>query len=73
MPCRSSGASITTPTICYVGHAESWDRIDIDGDPAAHDCTASFWQDGWKRAVVTVGRDRESLLAELAFEREATA
>ena len=60
-------------TISYVGHAERWDRIDIDGDPAAHDCTASFWQDGQKRAVVTVGRDQESLRAELAFERETMA
>ncbi len=60
-------------TISYVGHAERWDRIDIDGDPAAHDCTASFWQDGKKLAVVTVGRDRESLGAELAFERATTA
>jgi 3-phenylpropionate/trans-cinnamate dioxygenase ferredoxin reductase subunit len=57
-------------TIGYVGHAERWDRIDIDGDPAARDCTASFWQDSRKAAVVTVGRDLDSLRAELAFERE---
>jgi 3-phenylpropionate/trans-cinnamate dioxygenase ferredoxin reductase subunit len=55
-------------TMSYVGHAERWDRIDIDGDPAAHDCTASFWLEGRKTAVVTIGRDRESLRAELAFE-----
>jgi len=58
-------------TIDYVGHAERWDRIDIDGDPAARNCTASFWQDGKKLAVVTVDRDEESLRAELAFERDA--
>ncbi len=57
-------------TIAYVGHAENWDRLDIDGDPAAHDCIASFWRGGRKCAVATVGRDRDSLLAEAAFEQE---
>jgi 3-phenylpropionate/trans-cinnamate dioxygenase ferredoxin reductase subunit len=56
--------------ISYVGHAEHWDRIEIDGDPAARDCTASFWHGETKLAVATVGRDRDSLDAELAFERE---
>lgn len=56
-------------SISYVGHAERWDRIDIDGDPAAHDCTATFWTEGKQTAVVTVGRDEGSLRAELAFER----
>jgi NADPH-dependent 2,4-dienoyl-CoA reductase/sulfur reductase-like enzyme len=56
--------------ISYVGHAEHWDRIEIDGDPAARDCTASFWDGEKKLAVVTVGRDRDSLDAEIAFERE---
>jgi len=59
--------------IDYVGHAEQWDRVDIDGDPAAHDCTVSFWHGGRKLAVVTVERDRESLRAEAAFEQEVAA
>ena len=57
--------------ISYVGHAESWDRLDLDGDPAAQDCTATFWLRGKKQAVATLGRDRESLRIELAFEKEA--
>jgi NADPH-dependent 2,4-dienoyl-CoA reductase/sulfur reductase-like enzyme/nitrite reductase/ring-hydroxylating ferredoxin subunit len=57
-------------TIAYVGHAEQWDRLEIDGDPAAHDCAVSFWHDGRKLAVATVGRDLDSLRAEAAFEQE---
>jgi 3-phenylpropionate/trans-cinnamate dioxygenase ferredoxin reductase subunit len=56
-------------TIAYVGHAEEWDRLDIDGDPTAHDCAVGFWYKGKKLAVATVGRDRDSLKAELAFEQ----
>jgi 3-phenylpropionate/trans-cinnamate dioxygenase ferredoxin reductase subunit len=54
--------------IAYVGHAEQWDRLDIDGDPVAHDCTVSFWHQGRKLAVATVDRDRASLEAEREFE-----
>ena len=57
-------------TIAYVGHAERWDRLEVEGDPAAHDCTVNFWYRGRKLAVATVGRDRDSLRAERAFERE---
>jgi 3-phenylpropionate/trans-cinnamate dioxygenase ferredoxin reductase subunit len=60
-------------TISYVGHAEQWDRADVDGDPAAHDCAVQFWHQGRKLAVATVGRDRCSLLEEAAFEREPAA
>jgi 3-phenylpropionate/trans-cinnamate dioxygenase ferredoxin reductase subunit len=54
--------------INYVGHAERWDRLDIDGDPAAHDCAVTFWGDGRRLAVATVGRDMASLRAETALE-----
>ena len=46
------------------------DRAEVEGDPAAQDCTVSLWQDGKKLAVVTVGRDRDSLRTEAAFEDE---
>jgi NADPH-dependent 2,4-dienoyl-CoA reductase/sulfur reductase-like enzyme/nitrite reductase/ring-hydroxylating ferredoxin subunit len=58
--------------ISYVGHAAQWDRLDVDGDPAARDCVATFWHSGRKLAVATVGHDLDSLRAELAFEQEAT-
>jgi NADPH-dependent 2,4-dienoyl-CoA reductase/sulfur reductase-like enzyme/nitrite reductase/ring-hydroxylating ferredoxin subunit len=57
-------------TIAYVGHAEQWDRLEIDGDPAARDCAVSFWSGGRKLAVATVGRDLDSLWAEAKFELE---
>ena len=57
-------------TIAYVGHAESWDRLEIDGDPAARDCTVGFWRDSRKLAQAAVGRDLDSLRAEAAFEQE---
>ena len=59
--------------INYVGHAEQWDRLEIDGDPAAHDCAATYWRKDKRLAVATVGRDRDSLRTELAFEQETPA
>ncbi|QGZ59735.1 FAD-dependent oxidoreductase [Paraburkholderia acidiphila] len=56
--------------INYVGHAEGWDRVDIDGDPGAHACTATYWRNNKRLAVATVGRDLDSLRAELAFETQ---
>jgi 3-phenylpropionate/trans-cinnamate dioxygenase ferredoxin reductase subunit len=59
-----------TLAINYAGHAERWDRIEIDGDVAAHDCTVRYRRGDKVLAVVTVGRDRESLQAEHRFESE---
>jgi apoptosis-inducing factor 3 len=56
-------------SISYVGHAERWDRIEVKGSLAARDCTLEFWRGEKTLAVVTVGRDLESLRAEVAFER----
>ena len=56
-------------TINYVGHAEQWDRLDIDGDPAARDCAVRFWHGGRKLAVATAGRDMASLKAEVELEQ----
>jgi NADPH-dependent 2,4-dienoyl-CoA reductase/sulfur reductase-like enzyme len=58
--------------INYVGHAEQWDDLAIDGDIAGKDCTLRFKHDGRVLAVVTIFRDFESLQAELAME-QATA
>ncbi len=54
--------------IAYVGHAESWDVVTIDGSLGALDAKVSYRKDGRTLAVATVGRDRDSLLAELEME-----
>ena len=54
----------------YVGHAEKWDAIEIDGSLDSHDATVTYKKDGRKAAVVTVFRDLESLKAEAAMEME---
>jgi NADPH-dependent 2,4-dienoyl-CoA reductase/sulfur reductase-like enzyme len=55
-------------TLSYVGHAETWDRIDIHGDVAARDATLAYRRGGQTLAVATLGRDHTSLEAEVAIE-----
>ena len=59
--------------INYVGHAETWDEIQIDGDIKKKDCTLRFKHNGRVRAVASIFRDLESLQAEAAMEREVAA
>ncbi len=55
--------------INYVGHAESWDAIDIAGSVAARSCLVAYRRAGRVQAVASIYRDRESLLIEAAMER----
>src|SRR6202451_235801 len=55
--------------INYVGHAEQWDKIAIDGSVAAKDCVVRFKSKGRVLAVASVYRDLDSLKAELAMEQ----
>lgn len=55
--------------INYVGHAERWDAIEVEGDVAAKDCLLRFKRGGRVLAVATIFRDVESLKAELAMEQ----
>ena len=57
--------------INYVGHAESWDAIDIDGDVMKRDCVVRYRKDGKVLAVASIYRDRDSLEAAAAMERAA--
>ena len=54
--------------INYVGHAEQWDDIAIEGDVASRDCLLRYKQNGRVLAVASIYRDQESLKAELAME-----
>jgi NADPH-dependent 2,4-dienoyl-CoA reductase/sulfur reductase-like enzyme/nitrite reductase/ring-hydroxylating ferredoxin subunit len=58
--------------INYVGHAEKWDEIAVDGDIAAKDCLLRYKSGGRTLAVASIYRDTASLQAEVALER-ATA
>lgn len=52
----------------YVGHAEKWDRLEVDGDPAKLDCAVSYTLGGKLLAQATVYRDRQSLETEAQME-----
>jgi len=55
--------------INYVGHAEKWDDLTIDGDVASRDCLLNYKRNGRVLAVASIYRDVESLRAELMMER----
>jgi NADPH-dependent 2,4-dienoyl-CoA reductase/sulfur reductase-like enzyme len=58
-------------SINYVGHAERWDEVRIDGSLDAQDCSVEYREGGRTLAVATIGRDRASLEAEARMERPA--
>lgn len=52
--------------INYVGHATTWDRIEIDGNLDNRDAAVRYFVDDTAIALATVFRDRQSL----TFERQ---
>jgi NADPH-dependent 2,4-dienoyl-CoA reductase/sulfur reductase-like enzyme/nitrite reductase/ring-hydroxylating ferredoxin subunit len=58
-------------SINYVGHAEQWDRVDVDGDPAKKDVSVRYVRGEKVLALATIFRDEESLKTEIAWERGA--
>ncbi len=54
--------------IRYVGHAERWDAVRVDGSLDSRDASVSFLRDGRRLAVATISRDRENLQAEVELE-----
>jgi NADPH-dependent 2,4-dienoyl-CoA reductase/sulfur reductase-like enzyme len=57
-------------TISYVGHAASWNRSEISGDPITGSCAVTYFNNDKKLAVATLGRDIQNLCAEISFEKE---
>ena len=57
--------------INYVGHAEKWDEIAIEGDIAGRDCLLKYKSRGRVLAVASIYRDLASLQAELEMEQKA--
>src|SRR6516165_2892035 len=55
--------------INYIGHAERWDEIAVDGDINAKDCILRYQLEGRVLAVASIFRDVENLQAELAMEQ----
>jgi NADPH-dependent 2,4-dienoyl-CoA reductase/sulfur reductase-like enzyme len=56
--------------INYVGHAEGWDELIVEGDIEAKDCLLRYKRGGRTLAVASIFRDVESLQAELSMEQE---
>jgi NADPH-dependent 2,4-dienoyl-CoA reductase/sulfur reductase-like enzyme len=59
--------------INYVGHAEKWDDLVVEGDIAGKDGLVRMRRAGRTLAVASVFRDLASLEAEVSLEREARA
>jgi len=60
-------------SLAYVGHAERFDEVRIDGTLEKRDCSLSYWRGGRKLAVAVVHRDLEGLRSEIEFERALAA
>jgi NADPH-dependent 2,4-dienoyl-CoA reductase/sulfur reductase-like enzyme len=56
-------------TLNYVGHAEAFEAVEIHGSLEKRDALVAYRENGKIAAVVTLGRDRQSLAAEAAMER----
>ena len=57
-------------SIRYVGHAEKWDEILVEGDLVHRDGLVRFRCAGHDLAVASIERDEQSLCTELAMESE---
>jgi NADPH-dependent 2,4-dienoyl-CoA reductase/sulfur reductase-like enzyme/nitrite reductase/ring-hydroxylating ferredoxin subunit len=55
--------------INYVGHAESFDDIAVEGSISGKDCLLKYRKDGRVLAVASIYRDLDNLKAELEMER----
>jgi NADPH-dependent 2,4-dienoyl-CoA reductase/sulfur reductase-like enzyme/nitrite reductase/ring-hydroxylating ferredoxin subunit len=56
-------------SIRYVGHAERWDAVQVDGSLDAGSWSATYTRAGRRLAVATLSRDRDNLAAEVELEQ----
>jgi apoptosis-inducing factor 3 len=56
--------------INYIGHAEKWDNLDIEGDIKGRDCLVRYRRNGRVLAVASIFRDLENLKAEAGMQQQ---
>lgn len=56
-------------TLVYVGHAERWDKVEMQGELGARDCAIAYQLGGRKIAAAFIHRDIEALRTEVELER----
>jgi apoptosis-inducing factor 3 len=60
-------------SLAYVGHAEHWDKTDIEGSLDERDCTISYLHHGRRLAAAFVHRDLEGLRTEIELAKAMMA
>ncbi len=55
--------------INYIGHAETWDDLDIEGNIESRDCLVRYRRNGKALAVASIFRDVDNLKEEAAMKR----
>jgi len=55
--------------INYIGHAETWDDLDIEGNNESRDCLVRYRRNGKALAVASIFRDVDNLKEEAAMKR----
>jgi NADPH-dependent 2,4-dienoyl-CoA reductase/sulfur reductase-like enzyme/nitrite reductase/ring-hydroxylating ferredoxin subunit len=54
--------------INYVGHAEKWDELEVEGDIKSRDCLVRYRRNGRVLAVASIFRDVDNLKEEASIE-----
>ena len=54
--------------INYIGHAEKWDALEVEGAIRATDCLVRYRRQGKVLAIASIYRDLENLKEEAAME-----
>ena len=68
MQCCSFWSQHYDIAINYVGQAERWKSVEIDGSLNTRDCQVSYRRGGRTIAFATISRDLQSLEVEAAME-----